>query len=859
MGARACGAFCAILLLAGAAAGATLPAGFGESVVYSGLDSPTALAFAPDGRVFVAEKRGTIQVFASVDDPTPQQVADLRTLVHNYWDRGLLGLAVHPDFPRTPYVYVAYTFDAPIGGTAPVWGSPGVSSDACPNRWPPNGNGCLASGRLSRLRVEGNVAVAEEVLIEGWCQESPSHSLGSVAFGPDGALYVSGGDGASFNGTDFGQFGDPPNRCGDPPAGVGGLQAPPDAMGGALRAQSPERPAGLPAVLNGTIARVDPNSGAALPDNPLVGSANPGAERVVAYGLRNPFRIAPRPGTSEIWIGDVGWETSDEINRLLNPTAAAQNFGWPCYEGPNPQAAYGSLGLRQCEALYARPGAVTPPVFAYGYFDPIVSGEICKSGTQSISGLAFYGTGTYPAAYQGALFFADYSRECIWVMFPGANGDPDPATRATFAIGAEGPVDLQIGPGGDLFYVELNGGTVRRVRSTAVEGQPPVAVVTAVPTSGSVPLTVRFDATQSHVQEPGGTLSYAWDLNGDGAFDDGNGATAEYVYTIPGAVTASVRVTDSRDRADTASVVIQVGSAPPLLSIQSPSAMTRWRVGDTLTLSGSATDAIGTPLPPSALTWSVILHHCPETCHTHTIQQLQGVAQATIDAPDHEYPSYLEIRLSAVDADGLSATTSVELQPQTATVAFDTVPSGLALVVGSERQSTPFQRTAIVGGALTIGAPVQQMLGGTTYLFEAWSDGGDQTHAIIVADAPGTLVATFAALLPTPTATPLPPTPTDTAPPTATDTAESSTPTPLPVPTATATVPNAAPCPSDCDGDGAVTVDELISAVSIALDVTPLDACPAADVDGDGSVMIAELVEGTNAALDGCPGQPGAL
>ena len=101
-----------------AAAAASLPPGFQEEIVFSGLTQPTAVRFSPDGRVFVAEKSGVIKVFDNLTDTTPTVFADLRTQVHNFWDRGLLGLALAPNFPTNPWVYVLYTFDAAIGGTA---------------------------------------------------------------------------------------------------------------------------------------------------------------------------------------------------------------------------------------------------------------------------------------------------------------------------------------------------------------------------------------------------------------------------------------------------------------------------------------------------------------------------------------------------------------------------------------------------------------------------------------------------------------------------------------------------------------------------------------------------------------------
>ena len=77
--------------------------------------------------------------------------------------------------------------------------------------------------------------------------------------------------------------------------------------------------------------------------------------------------------------------------------------------------------------------------------------------------MAFYTGGPYPAAYDNAMFFADYSRDCIWAMFPGSNGLPNPANVVTLAAGAANPVGLTIGPNGDLFYPDFDGGTVRRI------------------------------------------------------------------------------------------------------------------------------------------------------------------------------------------------------------------------------------------------------------------------------------------------------------------------------------------------------------------------------------------------------------
>jgi cysteine-rich repeat protein len=738
-------ALSAALAAAPGAAAVSLPAGFQESIVFGGLTQPTAVRFAADGRVFVAEKSGLIKVFDDLADTTPLVFADLRTNVHNFWDRGLTGLALHPDFPGTPYVYVAYTLDAEIGGTPPRWGSVGGTSDGCPNPPGPTTSGCVVAGRLSRLRANGNVMTgAEEILIEGWCQQFPSHGVDSLVFGPDGALYASAGDGASFGNADYGQYGSPPNPCGDPPVGVGGTQAPPTAEGGALRSQSPRRVSGEPAVLNGAILRIDPLTGAALPDNPLSGGSVPNADRIIAYGLRNPFRITFRPGTNEIWIGDVGWGSWEEINRIpYAQDAVVENFGWPCYEGSRYQPNYNAADLSLCESLYATP-SVTPPYYTYNHNDHIVSGEVCERGNSSIAGLAFYAGGTYPAAYSGALFFADYSRNCIWAMFTGANGDPDPLNRATFVTGAAGPVDLQIGPGGDLFYVDFNGGTIRRIQAYALN-QPPMAVVQADATSGLLPLTVQFDASGSSDPDPGDVLAYAWDLDDDGLFDDSTAVTPQYTYMVAENYTAALRVTDQQGASATASVVISAGNTPPAPHIQSPLASTTWSVGDAIAFSGSATDAEDGALPDASLSWTVIIHHCEDACHIHPFQTFPGVAGGTVPAPDYEYPAHLEIQLSATDSRGVTEVASVLLYPNTVALTFGSDPSGLVLAVGDESETTPFVHAAIVNSVNAISAPTQAF-GGASYDFVSWSDGGARSHSITAPATPATYVATFAAI-----------------------------------------------------------------------------------------------------------------
>jgi glucose/arabinose dehydrogenase len=734
-----------------AAVASVLPSGFRDTVVLRGMTNPTVVQFASDGRIFVGQKNGVIKVFSSLADTNPVTFADLSAEVDDYWDRGLLGLALDPNFPARPYVYVLYAYDAPIGGTAPTW------NDACPTPPGPTTDGCVVSARVSRLTASGNkMTGAEQVLVQGWCQQFPSHSIGTLMFGRDGALYAGAGDGASFNNVDYGQYGatyagDQANPCADPPSPAGTALSPPTAEGGALRSQSVRRADG-PATLNGAIIRINPDTGQGLPDNPFASSSDPNARRIVAYGLRNPFRFTQRPGTDELWIGDVGWNTWEEIDRLTSPTASAtRNFGWPCYEGPGPQSGYQSADLNLCSSLYATPGSVAAPYYTYKHSACVVSYPGCHKGGSSITGIAFYQGGSYPAAYKGALFFADHTRNEIWVMMPGANGLPDPANVKSFvgvdsAGGAAGhPVDLKIGPGGDLFYVDMEGGTLHRIIHT-IGNQPPTARISANPTAGLAPLQVTFDGSKSTDPEAG-PLTYSWDLNGDGTFGDATGRTAHYTYTRNGTRRVSLRVTDDHGASDTTSVTITVGNTAPVAVVDAPGASLTWQVGQTIHFSGHATDAQDGTLPASALRWSVILHHCftPTNCHTHLIQTFTGVASGSFTAPDHAYPCWLQVRLTARDSGGLTSTASVRLAPRTVVLTFTTnhADVNLMLAVNSTARAAPFSTTVVVGSNNSVSAPSPQTVSGSTYDFSSWSDGGAQSHTIVAPATNTTYTANY--------------------------------------------------------------------------------------------------------------------
>ncbi|WP_318306930.1 PQQ-dependent sugar dehydrogenase [Amycolatopsis solani] len=729
------------LAVATAPPAAAVPAGFTDTVAIGGLSSPTAAAFAPDGRVFIAEKSGLLKVFDSLADPTATVFADLRTPTQDFWDRGLLGLAVDPAFPARPYVYVSYTLDAEPGGTAPRWG------DTCPTPPGATDRGCVVTGRVSQLTMgPDGTAVSEKPLVTGWCQQFPSHSISSLAFGPDGALYAGGGDGASFNFADYGQVGNP---CADPPSPAGTNLSPPAAEGGALRSQSPRRAAGQPVLLNGTILRIDPDTGAGLPGNPFAGSADANARRIIAYGARNQFRFGFRPGTSELWAGDVGWNTWEEINRVASVgDGVAENFGWPCFEGNARQAGYDGANLDRCESLYSA-GGQTAPYYNYNHNAKVVATDPCPTGGSSISGIAFESGSTYPAEYAGALFFADSSRGCIWAM-QTSGGQPSPSRLVPFVTGVNVPVQVLTGPGGDLFYVALGAGELHRVGYPGGTNRPPVAAATATPSSGPAPLTVQFDGTGSTDPDAGDTLSYAWDLDADGAYDDSTAPRPTWTYAAAAAVDAGLRLTDSRGASATTTVRVTVGNPAgldPVPVIDAPDPAFTWSVGQSVPFAGRAIDAQDGQLPPSALSWRLAIRHCAAngTCHTHNVQDFPGVASGSFVAPDHEYPSYLQLTLTATDSTGRTGSKTIDLQPKTVTLNFTSSPSQAMLTVGGTQQRTPFSRTVIAGSVNSISANSPQNLppANLKYAFTSWAHGGARTQNVVAPPTPATYRANF--------------------------------------------------------------------------------------------------------------------
>jgi glucose/arabinose dehydrogenase len=718
-----------ILILSPPAMAISLPAGFGSEQVVTNLTSSTAITFAPDGRLFIGHKDGRVRIFQN-GTLLATDFINISTEVNNYWDRGLLGIAVHPNFPATPYVYLLYVYDPPgtvdNGSGARVSRLIRVTADAQTNYntaipdstihtgcSPVNSAAtCVLLGTNSILANIGD-PVSNTNSLRPSCDnilngssgyvrdclpaDSPSHTIGTVMFGLDGKLFVGNGDGSHFNYTD--------------PRALRTLDV---------------------GSLSGKILRIDPITGGGLPDNPFYnGDPTSNASKVYSLGLRNPFRFTISPFNGEPYIGDVGWNSWEEIN-----TGRGENFGWPCYEGNNTgslkQSQYATQTTEtstRCSQLYAQGiSAVEAPTYAY---DHSVGGAAIQAG-------AFYTGTTYPSQYQRALFYQDYSRDWIKYLTFDVNGV---ATSHDFALDVSpngGPVDLITGPDTNLYYAVYNEGTntseIRRIRYTSATNSPPIAKATANPTSGVPPLTVQFSSSGSSDPDNNQQLTYSW------TFGDGGTSTAAnptHVYGTTGIFTAILTVKDSQNATNSDQVTITVGNDAPVATILNPVNGSNYSIGDVIVFNGTGTDKQDGPLTGASLTWEVILHH-NEHVHFNFFNWTGNSGSFLV--PDHGDNTWIELCLTATDRGGLFDTKCVQLTPNTASITFKTKPGSMQLFYSGVTRVAPFTVLIPVGSVRDISAPLTQ----GSRSFQSWSDGGAAAHQItVVGSQPVTYTATY--------------------------------------------------------------------------------------------------------------------
>ncbi len=383
--------------------------------VVTGLSQPVLVTNASDGsgRLFVLERVGRVRVISNTGSLLPTSFLDLTSIVGSSGsEEGLLGLAFHPNYESNGLFFVAYTDTS--------------------------GNLVLAKYSVSADPNVANPASAATVLTISH-PGNANHNGGMLAFSSDGYLYWSTGDG--------GGAGDVPNN-----------------------AQNTN-------VLLGKILRLDVNSGSpyAIPsDNPFVGVSGARGE-IWDYGLRNPWRFSFDRGTSDLYIGDVGQGSREEIDFEPSASSGGLNYGWRVMEGSlcfNPSSGCDTSGKIFPVAEYDNTGATCAVTGGYVY-----------RGSQS-------------APMTGIYFYGDYCSGEIWGLLQQSPGvwDSDLITDTSFFISSFGEDEA-----GELYLTDYSTGTVQKIIGpsapvpTATFTPGPIESPTFTPVPGASPTpTITF-------------------------------------------------------------------------------------------------------------------------------------------------------------------------------------------------------------------------------------------------------------------------------------------------------------------------------------------------------------------------------
>jgi glucose/arabinose dehydrogenase len=274
----------------------------------TGFDSPVEITNAGDSRLFVVQKGGLIRILNSNGSINTTPFLNLSTLISSDGERGLLGLAFHPNYAANGYFFVNYT----------------------------NTSGNTVIARYSVNSGNPDIANITGTILMTISQPYTNHNGGSIKFGADGYLYIGMGDGGSG--------GDPGNRA----------QNINENLGKMLRID-----------VNSTISPFYTSPAT----NPYVGVA--GNDEIWAIGLRNPWKFSFNRLNGDLWIADVGQGAIEEINKIVNPLPnTGINFGWRCYEGNSTYNTSGcapSSTMTFPFAQYARSGGACSVTGGYFY------------------------------------------------------------------------------------------------------------------------------------------------------------------------------------------------------------------------------------------------------------------------------------------------------------------------------------------------------------------------------------------------------------------------------------------------------------------------------------------------------------
>lgn len=704
--------------------------GFNNQLVSDEFDQPVGITFL-DSLAFVWEKKGQVYLLINGQKQDPA-VLDISEEVAGFYDSGLLGFALDPDFYQNGYVYLFYAVDR---HHLMHYGTPDYD---------PNENDFFNASICRLTRYQLNADEGFKTVVEGSRKillgETPedgvpfltyTHGTGTVLFGRDGSMLLSTGDGSAYHNHYMGKYSDERLEDSHDVQGLeDGIISEAEDVGG-FRAQYLYG-------LNGKILRIDPETGQGLPSNPFYDAASPDApvSKVWALGLRNPYRMTLKPGTGStnpedgnpgtLYIGDVGFYTWEELNILQD---GGENFGWPIYEGLNKFPPYNQFDVYnereenplypQCEDQYfsfhdlikqpnfqhdvdftnpcygdpipedvptfmhKRPAitysnsAASPPVKTQipdfnEDGDPIaVDVEDLENPVEPFDGTSAIG-GCF---YTGEAFPSEYHQKYFMADYSDGSikvmdfNDEEEFKGAEIMTDTLGAiVHLDMNPDDGCLYYTKL--NPGELRKICFGGNiSPVAQFEYDEKYGDSPHTVQFTGENSYDND-GEIVDFEWDF-GDGSLSQE--ANPEHTFTADGTVAyeVSLTVTDNEGATHTTEDVISVNNTPPQIQITSFEDNDLYPVVESyvLQLESEMYDD-QTDKDQLDVEWSVYLHH---NTHYHLLDKMAQNPSSfdIIPLGCGEETYYYRIELKVTDPHGLSSTSTKYVYPDCDSVTSD--------------------------------------------------------------------------------------------------------------------------------------------------------------------------------------------
>lgn len=689
-----------------------LPTDFYEELWDDDFDRVTGVVFDPSGRGFVWERNGLVHRLDLNGERLPVPLLDIREEVADWWDMGMVGFALDPDFETNGHFYLLYSVDRHHllnFGTPTYDPSLTITNEATIGRITRYTADPLTD--FTTLKPDSRLVLVGQTLSDGFPVLFKTHGPGALVFGTDGTLLASCGD---MGFPDDNDLGSNHNTYYEQALEDGILQ--PKENIGAFRAQLIDN-------LNGKIIRIDPQTGAGLPSNPFYDPAAPKAarSRIWALGLRNPFKFLHKPDTGSHFPGDgdpgtflvadVGANEWEEVNVLNGP---GQNFGWPLYEGPDPNPGFfdepianldAPNPLSGCEPAFfffrhlLQPDQLTPPpalnpcdetqeipasIPTFVHRRPAVAyrnrGEepnpevliprydqdgqaVALSITNPDSGVEgdpFEGiasiTGMYvqgaqlPLAYQDRYLHLDFQGWLKWLDF---DESLELVRVEPFFELAENIVAIAEHPlDGCWYWVDIRAKELRRICYGGIPG--PVPVINASTQFGPAPLTVEFSGANSTTatEYP---LDFFWEF-GDGATSTEMEPTHTFTSNsgAPTPFEVALTVTDSAGQSRSTVLIISLNNTPPQVEITSIPEGLQYPLSSStlLQLRGFATDL---EFAESELQyrWESFLHHDTHE-HTGLVSQDRSTYMIVSPLGCGEETYWYRIELSVTDPAGLT-------------------------------------------------------------------------------------------------------------------------------------------------------------------------------------------------------------